>query len=119
MADAFRGLTLRIGADARPLNTAIQSIKKSTGEAETQARRLAKALTFDTTNVRLMASRFDMLENKAKLLSASASKIATSDTSGRSRPSRRRLTPTSTSNIPLRSPSIISIRSRVSTSLWI
>ena len=44
--------------------------------------------------------------------SLSASRIATSDTSGRSSPSRSRLTPTSTSKSPLRSSRRISTRSR-------
>ncbi len=48
--------------------------------------------------------------------SLSASKITTSDTSGRSRPSRRRLTPIITSIVPLRRSVRISDRSRVSTS---
>ncbi len=48
--------------------------------------------------------------------SLSASRIATSDTSGRSRPSRSRLTPTSTSYSPRRSSRMIWIRSSVSIS---
>ena len=48
--------------------------------------------------------------------SLSASRIATSDTSGRSSPSRSRLTPTSTSYSPSRSSRMIWIRSSVSTS---
>ena len=50
--------------------------------------------------------------------SLSASRIATSETSGRSRPSRSRFTPTSTSYSPSRSSRMIWIRSRVSTSEW-
>src|SRR5690606_14683333 len=49
--------------------------------------------------------------------SLSASRIATSDTSGRSRPSRSRLMPTSTSNSPERSSRSSSMRRSVSTSL--
>ncbi len=50
--------------------------------------------------------------------SLSASRIATSDTSGRSSPSRRRLTPTRTSYSPSRSSRTIWIRSIVSISEW-
>ena len=46
--------------------------------------------------------------------SLSASRMATSDTSGRSRPSRSRLMPTSTSNSPRRRSRRISMRSIVS-----
>ena len=48
--------------------------------------------------------------------SLSASRIATSETSGRSSPSRSRLMPTSTSNSPSRRSRRISIRCSVSTS---
>jgi hypothetical protein len=48
--------------------------------------------------------------------SLSASRIATRDTSGRSRPSRSRLMPTRTSNVPIRSSRSSSTRRRVSTS---
>jgi len=50
--------------------------------------------------------------------SLSASRIATSETSGRSRPSRSRLMPTSTSKVPLRSSRSSSTRRSVSTSEW-
>ncbi|MNF99834.1 hypothetical protein D3C84_827510 [compost metagenome] len=48
--------------------------------------------------------------------SLSASRIATSDTSGMSRPSRNRLIPTSTSKVPRRRSRMISTRSTVSMS---
>ena len=48
--------------------------------------------------------------------SLSASKTATSDTSGKSKPSLKRFTPTKTSNTPSRKSLKISTRSRVSTS---
>ena len=51
--------------------------------------------------------------------SLSASRMATSDTSGRSSPSRSRLMPTSTSNLPRRRSRMISMRSMVSTLKWI
>ena len=48
--------------------------------------------------------------------SLSASKIATKETSGKSKPSRNKFTPIKTSNKPLRKSCIISTRSKVSTS---
>ena len=48
--------------------------------------------------------------------SLSASRMATRETSGRSRPSRSRLMPTSTSKVPSRRSRMISIRSMVSMS---
>ena len=49
----------------------------------------------------------------------SASRMATSDTSGMSRPSLSRLTPIRASNTPRRRSRMISVRSMVSTSWWI
>ena len=57
----------------------------------------------------------ERLERKKPSLSAS--NMATKDTSGRSKPSRKRLTPINTSKIPFRRSCMISTRSKVSTSL--
>lgn len=76
MADAFRGLTLRIGADARPLASAINSINKSAGDAQASMRRLSKALNFDTTNVKAMGSRLDLAGDKAAMAATSARMIS-------------------------------------------
>ena len=65
MADAFRGLTIRLGADARPLKSAIDSVTKSAGAAQKQMNMLNKALKFDPTNVKLMGSRLDLVGDKA------------------------------------------------------
>lgn len=77
MADAFRGLTLRLGADARPLQSAISSISKSAGEAQRQMNRLSKALKFDGTNAALMQSRIDLMGDKALHSSRAIAKIST------------------------------------------
>ena len=75
MADAFRGLTLRIGADAQPLQRAISSIKTSARQAETQLRAMNKALKFDSANVQALATRLDLAEDKARLTARSAAEI--------------------------------------------
>ena len=74
MADAFRGLTLKLGADARPVNSAINSIMYSAGQAQKQMTRLSKALKFDPTDVRAMAARLDLAGDKA-LLSARQTQV--------------------------------------------
>ena len=57
------------------------------------------------------------LRSERKKPSLSASKIATNDTSGISKPSRNRLIPTKTSKVPKRKSRKISARSTVSISL--
>ncbi|MNO03350.1 hypothetical protein D3C81_2240200 [compost metagenome] len=57
------------------------------------------------------------LRSERRKPSLSASRMATKETSGKSRPSRSRLIPTSTSNVPRRRSRRISTRSTVSMSL--
>ena len=77
MADAFRGLTLRLGADARPLQSAISSITRSAAQAQKQMNRLNKALKFDGTNVKMMQARLDLVGDKALHSARAVSKIQT------------------------------------------
>jgi TP901 family phage tail tape measure protein len=72
MADAFRGLTIRLGADARPLNSAINSITKSAGQAQAQMNRLSKALRMDPSSVKAMAARIDLAGDKTMLAARQA-----------------------------------------------
>lgn len=67
MADAFRGLTLRLGADARPVNSAISSITRTASAAQSQLNKLNKALKFDQGNVRAMAASLDLVGDKSAL----------------------------------------------------
>ena len=77
MGDAFRGLTIKLGADARPLKSAIDSIKSSARDAQTQLRAMDKALNFDSGDVKAMASRIDLVGDKSLLAARSAMKIRT------------------------------------------
>lgn len=75
MADAFRGLTLRLGADARPLNQAINSIKQSASQAQSQLRAMGNALKVDATNATALQTRLDLAEDKATLTARAAENI--------------------------------------------
>ncbi len=77
MADAFRGLTIRLGADARPLNSAINSISSSAAAAQKQLNRLNKAATFDKSNAAMMQSRIDLMGDKAMHSAKAFEKIKT------------------------------------------
>ena len=78
MADAFRGLTLRIGADARPLKSAIDNITRSAGQAQKQMNRLNKALKFDKSNAAIIESKLDLMGDKALHSARAVAKIRTS-----------------------------------------
>ena len=75
MADAFRGLTIRLGADARPLNSAINSIRSSASQAQKQLTSMNKALKFDRTNVSALNASLDLVQDKAKLTARAAENI--------------------------------------------
>lgn len=75
MADAFRGLTIRLGADARPLNSAINSIRSSASQAQKQLTSMNKALKFDRTNVSALGASLDLVQDKAMLTARAAANI--------------------------------------------
>ena len=78
MADAFRGLTLRIGADTTRLNSAFNSITGKASKAGAQLRKLSKALKFDTSNVSAMQSRLGLASDKALMTARAARALHTS-----------------------------------------
>ena len=77
MADAFRGLTIRLGADTRPLTSAIDSIKHSAGQAQTQLKAMQKALNIDPTNITAMQARLDAVGDKTRLAARAADTLRT------------------------------------------
>ena len=79
MADAFRGLKIRLGADARPLNSAINSVKSAAQATQKQLNAMNKALKFDPANVSALSQRVDLVGNKA-ILAASIALLPTRST---------------------------------------
>lgn len=75
MADAFRGLTIRLGADARPLNSAINSVVAHSRKAQTQLSALSKALKIDPSNARAAQLSMGLLGDKAVLAARSVRDI--------------------------------------------
>jgi len=71
MADAFRGLTIKIGADARPLNSALSSINTYANSAQKQLRQMQNALKVDASNARLLGNAFELAKDKAALTARS------------------------------------------------
>lgn len=77
MADAFRGLKIRLGADARPLNSAINSVKSAAQATQKQLNAMNKALKFDPANVSALSQRVDLVGNKAILAARAIRDIRT------------------------------------------
>ena len=67
MADAFRGLTIRLGADARPLKSAIDSITYSSSQAQKQLNAMNKALKFDGNNIQAMSAKLNLAGDRATM----------------------------------------------------
>ena len=86
MGDAFRGLTIKIGADTRSVQKAISSIKSSARGAQSQLNALNKALKFDGTNIQALNARLELADDKAlhaarsALILKSAMSAASSET---------------------------------------
>lgn len=74
MADAFKGLTIKLAADVRPLDSALRSVKSSAGEAQKTLSALGKALRFDPSDVKAMTSSVGLMDDKLRL-SARSSKL--------------------------------------------
>lgn len=64
MADAFKGLTIRIGADTRPLNSALSSVRNAAGLAQREMNKLTKALRFNPSDTAAMSGKISLLEDK-------------------------------------------------------
>lgn len=77
MADAFRGLTLRIGADARPVKSALDSISRSAGQTQKQLNKMSKALKFDGNNTGALKQALALAEDKAQHMAMSLRTVAT------------------------------------------
>ena len=130
-----------LGHGAQPVVDVVDALDDR-GRARSRARGCTASWTARRRFVSSMATRIDSVTRSAYMTtsppvlraarpiiwisdqalrrnpSLSASRMATSVTSGRSRPSRRRLMPTRTSYTPRRRSRRIATRSSVSTSLW-
>lgn len=54
MAGNIKGITIEIGGDTQPLQTALKGLNKQASEATKELRQIDKALKFDTGNVTLL-----------------------------------------------------------------
>lgn len=73
MGDAYRGLTIRIGADATPITRALSSINSASRTTERNLSRVSKALKQDPGNATLLSRQIGILGDQSK---AAASQVA-------------------------------------------
>ena len=77
MGDAFRGLTIKIGADTSKLTSALSSIQSSAGQAQKQMNLLSKSLKFDPSNADAMRGRIGLMSDKIRLTARSTQALRT------------------------------------------
>lgn len=65
MADAYKGLTVRIGADDTKLQESLATIGKAARNTQSELKRLGDALKSDPSSIRLMQANVELLGEKA------------------------------------------------------
>lgn len=69
-ADAYKGLTIRIGADTTDLRKALKYVNSAAKSTQSELKRVNNALKLDPTNVNLIAGKITSLGNRATTLAA-------------------------------------------------
>lgn len=82
MAEAYKGLTIRIGADMSNLNKALRSSNSAISETQRQLRQLGKLSKLDPESVGLYAQRMETLNDRAQALASRLAKLRQSDFMG-------------------------------------
>lgn len=70
MAEAYKGLTIRIGADMSELNKALRSSNSVISETQRQLRQLEKLSKLDPESVSLYAQKMGVLNDRAQALTS-------------------------------------------------
>lgn len=79
MATTYKGLTIRLGADASELKKALRASDSAINATQKQLRELAKAAKLDPANTKVFAEHMDVLGDKAVSLSAKLMELKKSD----------------------------------------
>lgn len=77
MGDAYKGLTIRIGADTSRLDAAMRSVRTSARETQTHLGRLNRALKFDPGNTGAVSAAVGLIGDKARLSAVEANRLQT------------------------------------------
>lgn len=68
MANNIKGITVEIGGNTGPLNSALKDVNKSANSAQSELREINKQLKFDPKNVTLSGQKIDLLKQKSTAL---------------------------------------------------
>ena len=70
MADAYRGLTIRIGGDTTKLTAALRAAQKAASQTQTQLRAIDKAAKFDPSSISNASIKIRLMEERAQDLAS-------------------------------------------------
>ena len=68
MANNIKGITVEIGGNTGPLNSALKDVNKSANDAQSELKEVNKQLKFDPKNVTLTSQKIDLLKQKEQAL---------------------------------------------------
>lgn len=74
MANNIKGITVEIGGDTGPLNSALKGVNKTSGELQSELREVNKQLKFDPSNTELLTQKQEIL---AKEIESTKQKLST------------------------------------------
>ena len=75
MGEAYRGLTVRIGADTSKLNLAMSNLRKASGSLRRDFANLSKAMRIDPSNTRLASAHMRTLRDQAQVAASEAARL--------------------------------------------
>jgi TP901 family phage tail tape measure protein len=75
MGEAYRGLTIRIGADTSKLQTAMSGLNRAASSIESSFRKIKSQLAADSSNTRLMAANMKVMEERTQAAAAQFAKL--------------------------------------------
>ena len=79
MGEVYKGLTIRLGADASELKKALRASDSAINSTQKQLRELAKAAKLDPASTKVYAEKMDILGDKAVALNAKLMELKKSD----------------------------------------
>ena len=68
MGNNIKGITIELGGNTGPLNSALKDINKAAGDAQSELKEVNKQLKFDSKNVVLSTQKLDLMKQKAAAL---------------------------------------------------
>lgn len=117
MADYYKGLTIRIGADTKPFTQALTALNGAISSVQSSLRLIQKGLKFDPSNLALTKQNVQLVGEKTELLATKFLNFRHElEQVGQSSPSLMRLA-SSTGNLAARGETALSVYNKIDAEL--